>query len=136
MKTLGELYAFAAREGIETHGVRCPHAGAIAAVVDGVSVIGLDRSLLKHENRERLALAHELGHTVTGAYYDRPDDPVNVRRMEWRAQKWTINQLVPREELDPLLTEDVTLWELADRFDVPEDMIKKAFWLYYKKELA
>lgn len=135
MESLNDLYTVAAQMGVETHAIRCPHAKGISCVIDQIPVIGLDRSLFKNEAAERLVLAHELGHAATGAYYERPENPVHVRRMEWKAQKWTLRRLVPEKELAAALHEDVTPYELAQQFDVPEDMIKQAMWLYFKKEI-
>ena len=43
--------------------------------------------------------------------------------------------LIPKEELSTLLNEDSTVFQLAEHFSVPEEMIKKAMLIYFKKEL-
>jgi hypothetical protein len=43
--------------------------------------------------------------------------------------------LVPKDELEALLNEDATVYLLAEHFSVPEEMIKKAMFIYFKKEI-
>ncbi len=134
--TVNELYALAALKGIETHSIKCPKAKAISMELDGVKFIGMDKNVFKSEYTERLILAHELGHALTDAYYSALTNPIHIKRMEHRAVKKTVEMLVPIEELDEMLHEGVTVFELSEHFSVPEEMIKKAMWIYYKKEIA
>ncbi len=133
---VNELYALAAQKGIETHSVKCPHSKAISLEIDDSKFIGMDRSVFKSEYTERLVLAHELGHALTNAYYSNLDNPIHIKRMEHRATKKTVEMLVPKKELSQKLHEEVTVFELSQHFDVPEDLIKKALWIYYRKEIA
>ena len=134
--TVNELYALAAVKGIETHSIKCPKSKAISMELEGVKFIGMDKSVFKSENTERLVLAHELGHALTNAYYSDLTNPIHIKRMEHRATKKTVEMLIPLEELNKMLCEDVTVFELSEHFSVPEEMIKKAMWIYYKKEIA
>lgn len=134
--TVNELYVLCAREGIETHSVKCPKAEAISMEIEGTKYIGIDRGVFKSEYRERLVLAHEMAHALTDAYYSDLDNPVNVKRMEWRANKKAVEMLIPREELIEFLDENTTVWDVSERFDVPVEMVKKAMWIYFKKEIA
>ena len=134
--TVNELYALAAVKGIETHSIKCPKSKAISMELEGVKFIGMDKSVFKSENTERLVLAHEIGHALTNAYYSDLTNPIHIKRMEHRAIKKTVEMLIPLEELNKMLCEDVTVFELSEHFSVPEEMIKKAMWIYYKKEIA
>ena len=109
---------------------------AISLSIEGDKFIGIDNNVFKNEYDERLVLAHELGHSLTDGYYTALDNPINVRRMEYRATKKTVELLIPEMELSKNLYEGVTVFELAEIFSVPEDLIKKAMWLYYRKEIA
>ena len=131
-----ELYSLCARDGIEVHSIKCPHSNAISMDIGGVKFIGMDRSVFKSAYNERLVLAHELSHAQTGAYYSDGENPINVKRMEFRAKKRTVELLIPLNELEPLLCDDVTVFDLAEHFSVPEDLIKAAMWFYFKKEIA
>ena len=130
-----ELYNLAKQKGIITHSVKCPKSKAISLELAGKKHIGIDSSVFKNEYTERLVLAHELSHALTNAYYDNLDNPINILRMETRADKKTVEMLVPKNELDKILNECSSVFELAEYFSVPEELIKKAFWIYYKKQL-
>ncbi len=132
---LKELYSLTEQKGIKTHAVACPLSKAISLNFNGAKFIGIDPSVLKSEYDERLVLAHEIGHALTDAYYTKSDNPVFVARMENRANKKTVEMLVPKNKLDAVLDEHSTVFELSEHFSVPEELIKKAFWLYYKKQL-
>lgn len=134
--TVNELYALSALKGITVHSVKCPKSKAISLSIDGDKFIGIDKNVFKSEYDERLLLAHELGHSLTDGYYTALDNPINIKRMEHRATKKTIELLIPEAELSQTLYEGVTLFELSEIFSVPEDLIKKAMWLYYRKEIA
>ena len=134
--TVNELYALAALKGIETHSIKCPRSRAISMELDGIKFIGMDKSVFKSEYTERLVLAHELGHALTDAYYCALTNPIHIKRMEHRASKKTVEMLVPMEELNDALHDGVTVFELSEHFSVPEEMIKKAMWIYYRKEIS
>lgn len=130
-----ELYTLIEKTGITTHAVACPQSKAITLNFNGKKFIGIDPSVFKNEYDERLILAHEIGHALTDAYYTEADNPIFVSRMEHRANKKTIEMLVPKNKLDVVLDEHSTVYDLSQYFSVPEDIIKKAFWLYYKKQI-
>lgn len=134
--TVNELYKLSAVKGIEVHSVKCPKSKAIALNLDDRKFIGIDRSVLKSEYDERLVLAHELGHSLTDSYYSKLNNPIHIKRMEHRATKKALELLVPEEELSSALYEGITVFELSEHFSVPEDMIKKAMWIYYRKEIS
>lgn len=132
---LKELYTLLEQKGIATHTIDCPLSKAISLNFNGTKFIGMDPSVLKNEYDERLVLAHEVGHALTDAYYTKRDNPVFVARMENRANKKTVEMLVPKNKLDAVLDEHSTVYDLSQYFSVPEEIIKKAFWLYYKKQI-
>lgn len=133
--TTTELYSLAAKQGIETHTISCPKSKAVTISIKNKKYIGIDPSVFKSEYNERLILAHEIGHALTNAYYTDLENPINIIRMEHRANKKTVEMLVPKNKLDKIINENSTVFELAEHFSVPEEMIKKALWLYYKKQL-
>lgn len=134
--TTNELYALSAQKGITVHSVKCPKAKGISLEIEESKFIGIDRSVFKNEYDERLILAHELGHSLTNGYYTALENPINVKRMEHRALKKTVELLIPERELSPLLNEDTSVYELSEHFSVPEDLVKKAIWFYYRKEIS
>ena len=103
----------------------------------GKCYIGIDESVMDGDALERVHMGHELGHCVTGSFYNRYT-PFDLRqRHENRANKWAIQALIPVEELDDAIAEGCTeVWELAERFQVTEDFIRKAVCLYVHGNLA
>lgn len=131
--TVDELYILAEKEGVQTFSADLPNAKAAAVSVDGITAIGIDRHLIA-SGADKLPLAHELAHVLTGAWYDPALSIINIKRMEHRAEKQIVKWFVPEQELKAALHEDVTANELAERFGVSERIIKRAFWLYWRKE--
>ena len=130
-----ELYSLLDKKGIQTHTIACPLSKAISLNLCGNKFIGIDPSVLKNEYDERLVLAHEIGHALTDAFYTENDNPIFISRMEHRANKKTVEMLVPKNKLEAVLNEQTTVFALSEHFAVPEEMIKKAFWIYYKKQV-
>ena len=91
----------------------------------------LDYGLISSGAKEKTHLAHELGHCVTGSFYNRYSGLDVRQRHEIRADKWAIEKLIPREDFDQAVAEGYTeLWELAEHFEVSEDFMKKAVCWY------
>lgn len=91
-----------------------------------------------HSSAEELvAVAHEGGHISTGATH-RVDSPYDlVEKHEFKADKWAIGKLVPEEELNAAMAGGCTeLWQLAERFGVTEEFMKKAVCWYQHGTLA
>ena len=129
---LKHLYEIAKDNNIQVHSIRCPCSQAISLHTEDSDYIGLDRSVLCSESRERQVLAHELGHCLTGAFYCDHANKTNVSRMEYRALKKEVELLIPKEDLFKELTEDYTIFGLAEHFGVSEGLIKKAFFIYFR----
>ena len=94
------------------------------------NVIGIDPDQL--EDREELVcLAHEMGHCATGSFYTSDTPLVSRTRLEQRADRWAIRQLVPLEELKALLRGGAYRWdEAAEHFQVTEEFLRKAVSFY------
>ena len=135
---LRNLYDFAKQQNIGVFPYSLPETGSLSFMEDnGDCFIGMDDSVRDGDVRERVHLGHELGHCVTGSFYNIHAAVDHRRRHENRADKWAIHQLLPVEELDDAVAEGCTeLWQLADRFGVTEDFIKKAVCLYVHGNLA
>lgn len=77
--------------------------------------------------QERVCLAHELGHCVNDAFYNR-FSPIDERsKHEAVANKWAIKKLVPKDELETAFRKGCqNTYELAEYFGVTEDFIRIA----------
>jgi len=132
------LYDFARQQNIEVIPFPMTKNGSMSIQMDsGACVIGMDDSVRDGACRERVHLGHELGHCVTGSFYNIHAAVDHRRRHENRADKWAIRQLIPVDDLDDAIAQGCTeLWDLADRFGVTEDFLKKAVCYYVHGNLA
>ena len=135
--TTQELYRCAARNHIPIVTYPMPRCGSMSVETPCGSAIGVDRRVLRSTSQTRTHLAHELGHCLTGSFYNRYT-PYDVRlRHEHRADKWAIRKLIPAKALDEAVAAGHTqLWELAEHFGVTEDFMRKAVCLHVHGNLA
>ena len=104
---------------------------------DGACYIAIDPFKLASELDEKMKLGRELGHSMTGSYYNKYATCDVRRRHENRADKWAINEFVSEQELDEAISDGHTeMWDLADYFHVTEDFMRKAVCWYTYGNLA
>jgi len=138
MTELTELYRQAEELNIPVYHVPLPLTGSMSLMADdGSCAIGLDLPHRRSRNERRVRLAHELGHCVTGSFYNR-SCPWDLRqRHENRADKYAIRKLIPVEALDRAVAEGICeRWELAEHFGVDQPFLEKALALYIHGNLA
>lgn len=132
------LYAFAKQQNIEVLTCPLPETGSLSFMEDsGECYIGMDASVKDGNVQERVHLGHELGHCVTGSFYNIHAAVDCRQRHENRANKWAVQALIPVEELDNAIAEGCTeIWELAERFGVTEEFIRKTVCYYVHGNMA
>lgn len=94
-------------------------------------LIGLDRSLVRHTRLLRCFLAEELGHhfvsvdkLVTQCHLTY-SERLRINKEEYRAMKWAALHLISDTDLaDAFRSGCLEIWELAERFDVTEEMMR------------
>lgn len=127
-----EMCKIAERENIEIEWQDfIPPVRGIYWAPDGIPpVIWLDKSLEHHPRLLRCVMAEELGHhfTTTGnclcRTYFNYRDRLAVSKAEYRALKWAAEYLIPKRQLQKALrVRNDTLWDLAELFDVTEEMM-------------
>ena len=135
---LQQLYDLAQQQNIPVLTYPMAHNGSMSVMLsDGRCYVGMDSSLRDGGVQERVHLGHELGHCVTGSFYNIHAAVDSRRRQENRADKWAVLQLIPVDDLDDAVAQGCTeLWELAERFGVTEDFVKKAVCYYVHGNLA
>ncbi len=135
---LKNLYAFAKQQNIEVLPFTLPETGSLSVMTDaGDCFIGMDDSIRDGDVQERVHLGHEIGHCVTGSFYNIHAAVDCRQRHENRADKWAVQKLIPVEELDDAIAEGCTeVWELADRFGVTEEFIRKTVCYYVHGNMA
>ena len=139
MIPLETLYAFAGAKSYDLYWIRSGDARICSmSVTDGIHcAIMMDPSKLQAEAEQRQTLAHELGHCVTGSFYNRYAKLDLRQKHENRADKWAIEQLIPADALAQAVASGHTeLWGLAEYFGVTEAFMKKALCWYHHGNLA
>lgn len=97
--------------------------------------IGMSTTELETDALRNTSLAHELGHCMTGAFYN-PHSSLSVMgKAEYKANKWAIKELINKDELENLLQENYRLDEIAEYFSVTEDFIRLAYDFYFIKQV-
>ena len=135
---LRNLYDFARQQNIGVFSFPLPETGSLSFMEDnGDCYIGMDDSIRDGDVRERVHLSHELGHCITGSFYN-IHSPVDIRqRHENKADKWAILRMIPVDDLDDAVAAGCTeLWELAERFGVTETFMRKAVCYYVHGNVA
>ena len=132
------LYDLAQQQNIEVIPFPMRENGSMSIMLeDGRCCIGMDDSVRDGGTQERVHLGHELGHCVTGSFYNIYAAMDCRQRHENRADKWAIAALIPVEDLDEAVAGGCTeIWELAERFSVTEDFVKKAVCYYVHGNVA
>ena len=132
------LYEIAKQENIEVMVFPLSENGSMSVMDEsGNCYIGMDESVRDGDVQERVHLGHELGHCVTGSFYNIHAAVDCRRRHENKADKWAVQTLIPVEELDNAIAEGCTeVWELAERFGVTEEFIRKTVCYYVHGNMA
>lgn len=138
MKTLQEFYHIANQENIVVDHFALSKREALSIMdLDGECFIAIDPQRISSETDERNKLAHELGHCITGSFYNQYSDYDCRQFHENRADKWAIQNLIPVEDLDDAVASGCTnIWELAEHFGVTEDFIRKTVCYYVHGNVA
>lgn len=133
-----ELYAQAKQENIAVLRYPMNRCGSMSVMLpDGACYVGMDDTVLDGGTRERVHLSHELGHCITGSFYNIYAAADLRQRHENRADKWAVRRLIPVDQLDDAIAAGHTeLWDLAEYFGVTETLLKKAICLYVHGNLA
>ncbi len=127
-----ELYQLADAEHIPVYSFDLPQTHSLSLMNnDGSCAVAIDPFGLNSSKDEKIRLAHELGHCVTGSFYNRYSDFDIKAKSEWKADKWAIKKLIPKDELQAAFEQGYTEpWDLAEYFNVTEEFIIKAVNYY------
>lgn len=126
-----DLFRIAEESNIEIIYCPLPLNESVSIHGEDADFVLLDYSLLQSETDERVHLAHEIGHSIKGAFYA-PYSPFDVRRKhENKADKWAISNLISVDDLDHAVSQGYTdIWSLSEYFGVTEDFMRKAVCWY------
>lgn len=130
-----DLYDFAEQLDITIFSFSLPNSKSLALEDDDTYYIGIDDERLESSKDERVHIAHELGHCVTGAFYYENSPVDNRGKCEATADRWAVKKLINKDELKRQIKRGLEIWELAEYFNVTEEFIKKAFYLYFEVKM-
>jgi Zn-dependent peptidase ImmA (M78 family) len=124
MVKLNELMEICEEENITVMTADCPDCGSVSLLYNGDCYIAVDGGTPENEKLERYA--HEIGHCVRGAFYNRYSPFDIVTRYEKRADEWAVKRLISKDELiDAIQKNNDTIYLLAEYFGVSEDFMVK-----------
>ena len=129
-----KLYGFAARHGVTVDRYPLKENLSFSVSYNDSRYIAINREL--SGNREKVCLAHELGHCVTGSFYN-IYAPLDVRgKHERRADCWAIKKLVPEYRFNQAVKHGIDrIYELSEYFGVTPDFMKKAVEYYKTRQM-
>lgn len=131
IKDLNDLYQIAEEEGVIVECFKLECAEALSLMQGKNTYIAIDPFKLKSIADEKVKLAHDLGHCTQGAFYNQYSPVDIVERSEYRANKWAIKKLVPKNELEKAYAEgETTLFGLSEHFGVTEQFMRLACDFY------
>lgn len=130
--TLLDLYKTAERNGVEVMSIDTSVTKSMSLVSECDNYyIGINPFMLESDIEEAMCLAHELGHCMTGSFYNRYSKLDIRAKHERRADKWAIKKLVPKDELRMAVKSGrESRYELAEHFNVTEDFMQKVLDYY------
>lgn len=106
--------------------------GAMSQCTDGMCIIAIDPHKVKSIADRKEKTVHELGHCMTGAFYDASCPVIPRGRCEHRATAWSVCYTFSRQTIVKAIRSGLTeIWQLADYFNVTEHFMKDAL-KYYK----
>ena len=129
-----KLYKIAEKNDIKVECFPLAETQAITIQLGEKCFVAIDPSVICSPSKEKVCLAHELGHCQTGAFYNEYSSLDSRTRHEKRAERWAIERLIPLTELKKAIKngcDDLML--LCDHFEVPPEFMYKALLHYGKR---
>lgn len=132
MVELSAIYNEIESQGITLFTQDIGFADAATIEAGGKYGIFLDLSCFESVPKYKAVLIHELGHCATGCT-QKVSSPLDlIEKHEYKANKWAIEQYMPFDELQTAIKQGYTeRWQLAEYFDLPEQIIQKALVYYF-----
>ena len=105
--------------------------GAMSQSIDGMCIVAIDPHKIASAADRKEKTAHELGHCMTGSFYDENCPVVPRGRCERRAVVWSVRNTVSKRAIMNALHSGLTeVWQLAEHFEVTEHVMIDAL-VYY-----
>lgn len=98
--------------------------------------VNLDKGRIVSQEDMNVCLAHELGHVQSGTLYYNYTTKLYKGSAEYRADYRAAKQLIPIEHLIECVLNGITeKYMLAEVFEVTEDFVDRALYIYNNKGL-
>ena len=108
---MNRLFRIAQETGITVEYCNIPKNESISVQDDAGDFVLMDYSLISSGAKERTHLAHELGHCMTGSFYNRHSGLDVRQKHENRADKWAIEAMIGEDALKKAVADGYTeLW--------------------------
>lgn len=136
MFELSHFYDHCRKQNIDVIPFPGMPAQGVTMRMDSDYAIFLDFGRIRSTRLLKGVCCHELGHAGTGALHKVSSPYELVERSEYRANRWVAENVLTVEAFRTAFSEGYQeLWELAEYFDLPEDVIKKAlsYWTEQKE---
>lgn len=135
MTDLQALYDLANAESISVYEFPLSENGSVSVRYNERCYIGIDRTQIKNTADEAVHMAHELGHCMTGSFYN-PYTVLDERsRHEYRANVWAIKRLCPLEKVRAAYSSGCReVWEFAEYLNITCAFAEKVM-VYYKDDV-
>ena len=131
---LKELYKIAEEKNVKVMDFSLPENKSVCIEVDDGCFVGVDPAVFSSTREEKVVLAHELGHIETGGFYAVGSNSAVRSKQEAKAEKWTINSLVPLDELKKAIKNGCCdVQSLDEHFEVTEKFMYDVILHYRKK---
>lgn len=135
MFDLSDFYSYCRENDIDIIPYRnAPSEGT--TIRDGEEyAIFLDFTKIKSMRVLKGVCCHEIGHAATGALHKVCSLYDLVERSEYRANRWVAqNYLTAEHFMDAFSAGYTELWQLAEFFDLPEDVVKNAYAYWAERQ--
>jgi len=100
-----KLYEIAQDHNIEIISFDLPLVCSMSHMTSNLDCyIGIDYNQIESQREERTIIAHEIGHCIQGAFYNRYSSVDIKSKHEYRADKWAVETLIPFDEILEALT--------------------------------
>jgi len=125
--TLCELYEIAEQENIDIDSFSMQANISLSIP----NAIGIDYDKIMTTAEEITCLSHELGHCLTYSFYNVFSHCDIRSRHEYRADRWAVHKVLPYDCIISAIKNGCSnTWELSEHFDVTEDFIRRAIYIY------
>ncbi len=126
---VNKLYIIAEKQGVKVDRFLLKDNLSVSVKYNDSLFVGIDNDL--SGAKEKVCLAHELGHCATSSFYN-IYSPFDIReKHEKKADRWAIKKLVPKTLFTKALKSGYdNVYLLAEYFGVTTDFMQKAVDLY------